>query len=287
MDDRTLLEMIDACRPHGQDLRDAVLSPLAERLEHDRKSQDLFERVQQLDVAIAAAIDVVPVPEGLAARIMARLDAASQPTVAAPHASALDASGAPQLGVYSNDSLNGESFVPATVQFEQASGGAPVIPHRMHRRRWLTAATMSSLAAGVLGGVVYVSQRPREYTPDEVRQEVLAFHGSNAPAVKLTNLPAGLPPSRWLRLNPQPPRRVSGLLGRDGVVYEWYHRGTRVSLYAVRMRVPGLSKSPFSGQGSGTGLPSAAWQEGGLLYVLVIDGPLDVPSVLRRQQQVA
>ena len=289
MDDRTLLEMMDACRPRSRDLREPALSPLAEQLERDRNSLDLFERVQQLDVAIAAAMQAVPVPEGLAARIMARLDAASQPIVAAPRASLADASGASRAVVSATEffDMDDQASVPATVPFERKTRGdegEPELPRRMHRRRWLTAAAMSSLAAGVLGGVVYVSQRPREYTPEELRQEVLAFHGTSAPDITLANLPVGLPPSRWLALTPEPPQRVSGLLGRDGVVYQWKYRDARISLYTVRMRVPGLSKSPFTGQGTATGLPSAAWQEGGLVYVLIVDGPLNIRSVLKQQQ---
>ena len=73
-------------------------------------------------------------------------------------------------------------------------------------------------------------------------------------------------------------RRISGFLGCDGVAYDMTNRlGTEATLYVVKcdgVVVPGLPSAPPSYRNThGTqGCRSAAWQSGGLLYVLVVAG---------------
>jgi hypothetical protein len=70
-----ILEALDACRAGHDDLHDADLAALAARLAEDADLRDRLARVQRLDVRLAEAIDDVPVPEGLAERLLVALAA--------------------------------------------------------------------------------------------------------------------------------------------------------------------------------------------------------------------
>src|SRR5688500_322319 len=80
MDDRELLQRLDACRPGSDDFRDAGLAPLADELAAQPASRALRARVEHLDRAIGVALDDVPLPAGLQERLLARLAAAQDST---------------------------------------------------------------------------------------------------------------------------------------------------------------------------------------------------------------
>ena len=71
--DPRIREAMEACRPGSDDLEDPALVFLAEQLAADPKLGHVFERLQRLDGTVAEAFGDVPVPDGLADRITARL----------------------------------------------------------------------------------------------------------------------------------------------------------------------------------------------------------------------
>ncbi len=69
-------------------------------------------------------------------------------------------------------------------------------------------------------------------------------------------------------------RPVKGFLGRDlnGVAYGMTLRGFTATLYAIPARVTSLPSAPPQQIMATGGWATAAWQEGNLVYVLVVRG---------------
>ena len=100
--------------------------------------------------------------------------------------------------------------------------------------------------------------------------------GSKASGRLLSEAPAEYPPSRMVRHSGATRwRPADGFLGSRGVVYDLAGpAGTHAALYVVDREVEGLRTAPtlhpFTTAGSSC--CASAWQEGGLLYVLVVQG---------------
>ena len=87
--------------------------------------------------------------------------------------------------------------------------------------------------------------------------------------------PAEYPPSQWvLHVRETSWRPLEDFLGRRGVVYDLPGPGgTQAALYVVaRDDVEGVGTSPALHPFTTGGCCASAWQEGGLLYVLVVQG---------------
>ena len=73
MDDRTLRERIDACRPGSNDLDQPEMADVARLLEKDARVRQLYLSVQRNDESLAAAFRDVSVPAGFEGRILAAM----------------------------------------------------------------------------------------------------------------------------------------------------------------------------------------------------------------------
>ncbi|MFH1919689.1 MAG: hypothetical protein ABIP48_07400 [Planctomycetota bacterium] len=262
--DPRILEAIEACRPASDDLEDPALAFLAERLAADPQLGELFERLQRLDAAVTEAFREVPVPEGLAGRIKARL-------VAEPQSEGALGQGGPS-------DQGGETGAPQPV--------AEVVgPRRRFSRRWLLAsATGVAIAALLIVAIVVRTPQHMVYDEGQVLEGAIDFFESDSQQGELVAkvpppeaFPAGIdfglsnfPQMRW--------RHVEGFLGRTGVAYDISRRGgPRANLYVVKCTVSGLPAglpaSPLQNLSRPTGNVSvSAWQAGELLYVLVVEG---------------
>jgi hypothetical protein len=82
------------------------------------------------------------------------------------------------------------------------------------------------------------------------------------PASQMVLCPGG---TRW--------RPLDGFLGRGSVVYNLPGpAGVRAALYVVEREADGLATAPALRPFTTAGYCASAWQEGGLLYVLVVQG---------------
>jgi hypothetical protein len=167
---------------------------------------------------------------------------------------------------------------------ERLLAGLAVERPRRRSRRWVllagglaaTAATM--LLAVWLGG--YNALPP--VSAESAREEAIQLFGAaaNQPGCLLANgnAPAGFPFSSYVLSVPGTKWRCLNnfFLGRSGAVYDLLGpAGARAALYVVACNNPvGLGQSPESSRDviMTSGCCASAWQEGGLLYVLVVQG---------------
>jgi hypothetical protein len=148
-------------------------------------------------------------------------------------------------------------------------------------RRWLLAASgILTAAATVLFALWLHSPAESPLSEDILCDEAIRLFdvGFDGPGNLLAKAPApsSFPFSQWVCCVPQASWRSLGdLLGGQGVVYELPGPGgTRAALYVVaRNGISGFNIMPTNTPGPNTaGCCASAWQEGGLLYVLVVQG---------------
>jgi hypothetical protein len=131
--------------------------------------------------------------------------------------------------------------------------------------------------AGVAGGL-YLWNESQKLTAKQIRDEIVAYHTQEEPQTtyRLQQLPDGYPLSSYVhRLPGTMWRPVEGFLHRDlnGVAFDMIQRGTMATLYAIPVQVAALPTAPPQRLVMPTGAwATAVWQEGHLLYVLVVHG---------------
>jgi hypothetical protein len=152
-----MLEAMECCRPGSDDLADRGLAGLAAAMAVDPELADRFRRQQRADEAVRAAICDVPVPEGLARRLLERLGTA-------PAAASSIARGV-------------EDIAPA------GEAGASCRGRRRFSRRWLLAgAAALGAAAAVLAAVCMRMPSGKDYSPLAVCDEAADFFQNESPA---------------------------------------------------------------------------------------------------------
>ncbi len=232
-------------------------------------------KVEQVDRAVGRAMEQVPLPAGLAERLLASLrqDAVPPSTI--------------------QDDLLAEAAV-ADGTLRLAEGRA-----RVGRRRWLEYGSAAAVLAAAAAWF-WVRTAPPEMSYDEVIADVRDFHEQEQPAVGEplnADAPLGDYPcpsaietnarTRW--------RPVSHVLGRAGVAYDLTNkRDQRATLYVVDLKswsspidTTSLQTSPPVGRFT-LGRTTGAWTDGRRLYVLVVEGDAgDYRSFLRRQDSFA
>jgi hypothetical protein len=251
--DPRLIEAIEACRPQSDDLSQPDLAFLAAELAGDAQLQETFERIQKTDVAIGRVLRDVPVPEGLADRLLVRLAEARQ--------------------------VEATKVLADTVLAETAD-------RRLRRRSAMLG--MAALAAAAAIFLAFLPNlRTRAFSLAEIQREVMARFQAD-----LEQKPLGQPvsPSASLKAFPVSQdlianlgvrwRAVSGLLGGKAIAYDLtLPDGTRATLYVVHPQsgLPPLPNSPPPTPTPMTQRRSiAVWQKatpnGNVLYVLAVDG---------------
>ncbi len=173
--------------------------------------------------------------------------------------------------------------VPEGLAERLLAGLAVERPRPHSRRRLLLAGGLAAAAATVLLAVWLGGHNATPVTEESARNEAIRLFdaGANQPGSLLAgaNPPSAYPYSSNVRsLRGTKWRYVNDFLGRPGVVYDLPGRaGARAALYVVACNAaPGLGQSPASPQNAfmsaGSRCCASAWQENGLLYVLVVEG---------------
>jgi hypothetical protein len=250
MQDEPLWMAMEAYRPGTDDPGDPQFAPLVRQLAADPDLAERFQELRRLDGVIRGAFGEVPVPEGLAQRLLGRLAEARD--AASPAADA----------------------DPPTVLIGRS------VPIRRSARprlmRW--AVGLAGAVAAALVVAVLLRNHPPPLTPSAVLEEATRLFAAEPlpkPGFLLANVPAPpdyplgrdvleVPGTCW--------RWVEGFLGGRAVAYDLPGpRGSRATLYVTGRIVDQLPSLPPDVPRSMTaGCAAAAWQQEGVLYVLVV-----------------
>ena len=293
MDQSNLRIALDCCRPSSNDraasgdLERSEMRPIAECLASDPAARRLFDRIRQFDARISAAMHDVPVPPGLGASILARIQAASAAEIESSQAP-IDAATRAQ-----------PATVPAAATVPVVAIGADVAPvanlvadtpssagvaaatrakrRTFRRRSWALLAIATCVALAISAAVLWPRHAP-------LTKDGLVTDSGNwyAQLWDRTNWVALAPRERGLAKYPVPPtvrgtaRRwsdVSTLVGADAVAYDLTVGGHRAALFVIPSDefVAG-STPPMKPDSSTGGLMIGCWQTQGMVYVLVVEG---------------
>ena len=252
--DPRLLEALEACRFLETERDEPEMRYLAEQIAADPALKGLCVQIERFDRRVAEAFRDVSAPADLAGRILERLAAAAPVAVA--------------VGTSSS-----EAATP--------SEDLPLARPRKISRRWAVGGLVgAAVAASILAASVLLPSGAGQVAKAEaLDQAVQAFAGDAGGDWRLiaqTPPPARLPLSADVHAHRagQLRWRAVTLLGTEGVAYDVTHPGgRRATLYVSRATVAGLRTAPALNPDSTTrGISAAAWQEGGLVYLLVVDG---------------
>jgi len=257
---RRILELLEVCRPDRADQADPMYLELAAAIKDDPELERLWQCIGQIDARLVAALRDAPPPEGLAERILERL-ATIQPS-------------------------------PPTVTSRSTIGGEQGVPERPvdRRRRKLLAVAGSVLvavAACLFVAVWLASPNSQTVSSGQVLNLAITLFNYEQDFVErfdwrpIAEAPDEYPLSafvaqegqiRWRHLdraNPEAPQ-----LDWQGVAYDFVGpQRVRATLYVFRAAVDNLPGTPPAYPVLSTGMCSAAiWQEGSLVYVLVVRG---------------
>lgn len=258
--DPHVLEALEACRPHRDDLSDPGLAFLTEEMAANPGLEEAFTRLQGIDSAISRAFQDVPVPEGLADRLLRRL---TEPS-AAPAAVE-------------------QVVVAVPPSSDQTPASKPTPTGSRIRRRYVMLGIASLAAAGCLLAAVVLNLGPRRTTLGEIEHQVLAqfqndvaLRGTGQLVVQQAP-PKDHPFSGDVRRDPQMRwRTVNGLLGKSAVAYDLSRPGgSRATLYVLPYsgQIPALPNAPpLNAMAKTQNRSVALWRKGPLLYVLVVEG---------------
>jgi hypothetical protein len=277
MDDRELAERLDACRSAAE-LHDVELAGLAERLDTDPHARASWDAVRRADRAIERAFPDVDVPAGLQARLLAGL------TVAAAIAPTADVGGRQKEETTAGGLARRCSpcAVPQSAATEVPSPAPAEQTTKSHRRfRWLAAASVAAAVVAVAVPLAIVLRGPR-ITAENVAARVAEYNLTAT--LEATAADDSLPPSASVRRETiGEDRAAPGFLGTQAVAYPLRRGQARATHYVAPLVVAGLPKKPPGASSvSGSSPTVVAWQEGDLLYALVVDGgPRDYPLFIR------
>ena len=235
MNDRELITGLDACRPASSDLREPDLRGIAESVASNARAAEIRVRIERIDAATLKAMHNISLPDGLEARLMARLREEVQPT-------------------------------PAVVSETSTS---------RTRRRWLawSAGFAAVVAATIAAVMLFRPPLPLD------RQDLASsrqWHDQVVAADDWQTVGPGdldLPGFAKLYVHPRRYRDASSIVGRDATAYDLSRPGgPQATLFVIpQVARAGLPGSPPPRLEAFTlGSSIAAWQQGNVIYVVVI-----------------
>jgi hypothetical protein len=267
--DERIWEAMEVCRPGSADMSDPALGFLVDAIASDPQLEELLDRLQETDARLSAAMRDVPVPEGLADRLLQGLVSESRSAASPLHSTA---------------SMESDAHVLAGVLHQKQ----PILSQsrpRLISRRWLLLG-MGSLAAAAALFIAFVLGLPKSpvYSVSMVcEQAIKHFNKESAdPTISsqlrsMETAPEDYPIGQYLITAPGTRwRTVQDFLDREGVAYDLPEAGgSRATLYVLHCPVEGLPAAPPEVHQLDTGnCYTLAWQDQGrqLVYVLVYTG---------------
>ncbi|MEX2188746.1 MAG: hypothetical protein WD875_18195 [Pirellulales bacterium] len=279
MSDRDLLAALDACRPGESEWDDPALANVARRLDADPAARQLRSRVEYADRRLEAALHAMQPPAGLADCLLSRLAAAGSQSGAAASDTPANEANAPNS---SND-----------LAVEASRATPPAIGGGRWRRRAFVASGVVAVAATVMLAIHLWPEPPQPWTAEQVLDAAIGLctRDARTDGNPLAEAPSDRMPSRQLikvPANTQWRRIEDAMAGSDAIAYyiDLAPGGPRATLLVVSPAAPvsGLADYPPSQPATPTtqGVCAAAWQEGDLVYVLVVEGgPHEYKQFLR------
>ena len=254
---RELLEAMESCRACDGDLKETQFAELAAALGEDGELRARFERLQRADAAIKAAFADVPLPADLAERVLRRL---SETAIQS----------ADPIKVTLEPGPEPPALLPLATVAPQ--------PNFISRRLMIAGFAAVAASAAVAVAIWLDHHRAPALTPGQVIETAMDFFARDnaSPGEQVSRVapPSDLPISpdiarftdvRW--------RRVESFAEGEAVAYDLPSRSGKATLYVSKCTVAGLPPYPPPQPTLSTGGNSAAaWQSGGLLYVLVVQG---------------
>jgi hypothetical protein len=253
-----ICDALESCRPGSSDLFAPEFADVAEFVAANPRWEERYEHLQNIDLKISAAYHDVEIPPGLESRLLAAVGS----VVAAD--------------AICGDSRDDTAIAPPTESFAEL----PTKKKRTLSRRWLVLAGSVLAIAAALSLVAFLwMDHSGGYTKQTVLEESIRFFDADLPAAPghlLAESPAPnrFPLSKAIRsYGGIRWREVQNILGRSGVAFDLPALpGTRATLYAVDLTIDNLDELPTRNPANTGGCYVAAWQEEGLLYVLVVRG---------------
>lgn len=255
--DEQTLHSIESCRAGYEDLSHPAMSHLAAKIAANPDLEKLFDRIQFLDAKIGAAFHDVSVPPGLDKRILDVL----------AHAPAEISATAVE-----NKHLHETAGIVTPCS-------SPARGKRWVSRRWILAAGGMLSAAAILFIALWINFHNQESISEQTAlDESIRFFDADAAGggfpVAERPAPKAYPFSRAVVFSAGTGwREIHDLLGRAGIAYDLPRLGgARAVLYVIEQSIEGLGNEPQFQPFTTGGYSASAWQEGGLLYVLVVQG---------------
>lgn len=248
--DKRLIESIEACRPGSDDIASPEMADVARQIQQDPQARSLYERVQKWDAAVAATMEEVTVPDGLAERILQEL----------------------RSDAVSAGELNGSPSQPPTVDAAVQLARRQELDSRWSRRKWL--AGFTTIAATILVAALLSVWLPGD--GDRPLEEVAEgwFQELSGNWQEAKQPPGEFPLPGAITASPTSWQWLAKHSSARGVVYRLQDRaGTTALLYVVHLTRTGLPATPPARPQSNTaGKAVGYWQTGDKVYVLVVPG---------------
>jgi hypothetical protein len=250
-------EAIDACRPGTDDASLPEMSALADSLQNDEQVRGWYDRTQRSDAAIGRVFRDIPVPEGLADRLIAGVER--------------------EAGELANESSSviGEALKEQSDLNAAASVAVPAKRRRLWRGMGIC---VVAVAAVVLVVFLLVPSGSRGITEEELPREVSEWIGEVAESNDWNSDFEEAPVQHYPPIRPIPHRWrvVATRYDSQATVYDVSRPGGAPAyLFCIRTkgRVVGLRDvPPWDPQWTTGGVAIGAWQGTGIVYVLAVKG---------------